>query len=240
VQHLDHDRLVFLALGETEAETGEARHLGDCEHCRVEVETLRHVAGLGAETQGLRVLPDPPERIWHGIAAEIAAAEALPSLSDARRQQPAPGAAEPEAPVVRPASRRRSRVPRWLLTTVTATAAAALGVVGTLVVLRPADPEPQPQPAVLASAPLSAYGATPKDANGDARVFKDGRLHLHVANLPDVPGYYEVWLINPTSMQMSVTEASVNIKSCLAFSIRARTWHCLGVSPKTALNKRMK
>lgn len=28
------------------------------------------------------------------------------------------------------------------------------------------------------------------------------RLHLPVANLPDVPGYYEVWLINPTSMEM--------------------------------------
>ncbi|MGN9803884.1 anti-sigma factor [Micromonospora sp. L32] len=46
------------------------------------------------------------------------------------------------------------------------------------------------------------YGTTPKDANGDARIFTDGRLHLHAANLPDVPGYYEVWLINPTSMEM--------------------------------------
>ncbi|MER6595830.1 anti-sigma factor, partial [Micromonospora purpureochromogenes] len=54
----------------------------------------------------------------------------------------------------------------------------------------------------VASAPLAAYGRTPKDANGDARIFTDGRLHLHVANLPDVPGYYEVWLINPTNMEM--------------------------------------
>ncbi|WP_435871392.1 anti-sigma factor [Micromonospora echinaurantiaca] len=33
-------------------------------------------------------------------------------------------------------------------------------------------------------------------------MFDDGRLHLHVANLPDVPGYYEVWLINPRTMEM--------------------------------------
>ncbi|WP_231928380.1 anti-sigma factor [Micromonospora echinaurantiaca] len=33
-------------------------------------------------------------------------------------------------------------------------------------------------------------------------MFDDGRLHLHVANLPNVPGYYEVWLINPRTMEM--------------------------------------
>ncbi|WP_374103783.1 anti-sigma factor [Micromonospora sp. U56] len=86
----------------------------------------------------------------------------------------------------------------------TATAAALLGVVGTLAVLDATDrgSDRAPQQAVLASAPLAAYGRTPKDANGDARIFTDGRLHLHVANLPDVPGYYEVWLINPTNMEM--------------------------------------
>ncbi|WP_431728948.1 anti-sigma factor [Verrucosispora sp. TAA-831] len=29
-----------------------------------------------------------------------------------------------------------------------------------------------------------------------------GELHPHVANLPAVPGYYEVWLINPNTMEM--------------------------------------
>nr|WP_279306378.1 anti-sigma factor [Micromonospora globispora] len=27
-------------------------------------------------------------------------------------------------------------------------------------------------------------------------------MHLHVANLPTVPGYYEVWLIDPQTMRM--------------------------------------
>ncbi|MGK5676297.1 anti-sigma factor [Micromonospora sp. URMC 106] len=61
---------------------------------------------------------------------------------------------------------------------------------------RPADPPETPAP------PLEAYGSTPPDANGEARVFDDGRLHLHVTNLPDVVGYYEVWLINPRNMEM--------------------------------------
>ncbi|WP_435822725.1 anti-sigma factor [Micromonospora arborensis] len=37
---------------------------------------------------------------------------------------------------------------------------------------------------------------------GDARVLQNHQLHLHAANLPRVPGYYEVWLINPTTMKM--------------------------------------
>ncbi|MEV4478905.1 anti-sigma factor [Micromonospora coxensis] len=207
MQHLDHDRLVFLALGESEADHGETDHLGACASCRGEMENLQHVAGLGAATQTLRDLPDPPEHIWQGIVAEISAAEELPSLAGARRQQSTPAEPVADAPVTAsPAgtSRRRRRWPRWATTVVTATAAAALGVVGTLAVLDPGrrETDPPPRQVVLASAPLTAFGQTPKDANGDARVFVDGRLHLHVANLPDVPGYYEVWLINPKNMEM--------------------------------------
>ena len=84
----------------------------------------------------------------------------------------------------------------------TAAAAVAAGVVGTLAVVRPDAEPPAPEPTVVASAPLAAYGATPKDANGAARVLGDNQLRLHVANLPKVPGYYEVWLIDPKTMQM--------------------------------------
>ncbi|MEV6799859.1 anti-sigma factor [Micromonospora rifamycinica] len=232
--HLDHDRLVFLALGESEAGHGETDHLEACVSCRGELETLRHIAGLGADTQGLRELPDPPAHVWAGVLAGLDAAEKLPSLAEAHRQglgvrpQPLaeepPGLAQRPPPAVtgdrpeprrqssrpdgeraagRPAvrSRRSRRWPRWATTVVTATAAAVIAVLGTVAVLGDRG-GPTPQQAVLASAPLAAYGSTPKDANGDARVFADGRLHLHVANLPDVSGYYEVWLINPTTMEM--------------------------------------
>ncbi|MEV0939872.1 anti-sigma factor [Micromonospora wenchangensis] len=251
MQHLDHDRLVFLALGESEADHGETDHLGGCVTCRRELDSLRHVAGLGAGTQGLHDLPDPPAHLWAGIMAELDAVAQVPSLADAHRQDldPAPTQALPaparngveptyrqpsavtgdphptagtgdRKPATvsgdRPESRRRSsspgggraarpagrsrRWPRWATTVVSATAAAVIAVFGTVLVL--GDRGAAPQQDVLASAPLAAYGSTPKDARGDARVFADGRLHLHVANLPDVTGYYEVWLINPTTMEM--------------------------------------
>ncbi len=206
MQHLDHERLVFLALGESEAVDGESTHLDTCEHCRREMASLRHVAGLGAGTQGLRDLPDPPEHLWQGIMAEIRAAEELPSIAEPRRPvSPAAPAATGGSTVGATGARRRprrGRLPRWVTTVGTAVAAAALGVVGTLAVLNVTGTEPEPQRAVLASAPLAAYGSTPPAANGEARVFDNGRLHLHVANLPDVAGYYEVWLINPDTMEM--------------------------------------
>ncbi|WP_341719432.1 anti-sigma factor [Micromonospora sp. FIMYZ51] len=203
--HLEHDRLVFLALGESEADEVDRSHLDVCSHCRGEFEKLRHVAGLGAATQGLRHLPDPPEHVWQGITAEIRAAQELPALTADRRQRPpaprdggAPTTAGPAAQV------RPRRVPRWATTVVTAVAAAVLGVVGTAAVLagRSAEPGPPEQQTVLASAALVAYGSTPPQARGDARVLDSGELHLHVANLPAVPGYYEVWLINPQNMEM--------------------------------------
>jgi hypothetical protein len=255
VQHLGHERLVFLALGESEADNGESTHLGTCALCRAEVATLQQVAGLGTETQGLADLPDPPEHVWQGIAAQVRAAQAEPSATGARPRQvpgqavgtlaertddttvgPAVGSlaertddttvgpatdttvesggttgeraagATAEPTVTRLDSTRRSRRragwSRWAATAVTAAAAAAVGVVGTVSVLRPDDPAPAPTPVVVASAPLAAYGSTPPAASGDARVLRDGQLHLHVANLPRVPGYYEVWLINPTTMEM--------------------------------------
>jgi Anti-sigma-K factor rskA len=224
VQQLDHDRLVFLALGESEADDGESTHLGTCALCRAEVASLQQVAGLGTETQGLADLPDPPEHIWQGIEAQVRAAEAGPLLTETRRhrvpeqadtataEQAASTTAEQtfgaaaESTVTRLDPARRSRRGRgwsgWVATAVTAAAAAAVGVVGTVSVLRPDDPTPTPTPVVVASAPLAAYGATPPAAKGDARVFQDGQLHLHVANLPSVAGYYEVWLINPTTMEM--------------------------------------
>ncbi|MCT2282587.1 anti-sigma factor, partial [Micromonospora chalcea] len=202
MQHLDHDRLVFLALGESEAADGEATHLGTCDHCRGEMETLQHVAGLGADTQGLTDLPDPPEHVWQGIVAEIRAAEELPALSERRVPRPADPVEPAAAPAVPRRTRRGRRWPGWATTAVTATAAAVIGVAGTAAVLGTGGTDSDPEPAVVASAPLAAFGSTPKDASGDARVLGDHRLHLHVANLPTVPGYYEVWLIDPKTMKM--------------------------------------
>ncbi len=69
MRHLDPDRLVLLALSEEPAGSDESAHLDGCPDCRTELDELRHVALLGAETQDVRDLPPPPPRVWAGIAA---------------------------------------------------------------------------------------------------------------------------------------------------------------------------
>jgi len=59
---------------------------------------------------------------------------------------------------------------------------------------------------VVARADLSALPLAPTGATGEARVLCDGpqrRLDLHVTGLPLQPGYYEVWLIDPNTMEMT-------------------------------------
>jgi hypothetical protein len=243
VPHLDHDRLVFLALGESAADSAEATHLEGCDHCRTELESLRHVAGVGAGTQGLGELPAPPDHLWQGILTEIRAAEELPSLTGRRGPQPPADPGDPAVPVATPVRpRRRGRWSRWAATAVTAAAAAAIGVVGTAAVLRSTDTDrPVPAPTVLASAPLAAYGSTPKDANGDARVLGDNQLHLHVANLPRVPGYYEVWLIDPKTMRMfsigTLSKGSGDELLPMPPNVDLRTYSVVDVSAEQYDNK---
>jgi anti-sigma-K factor RskA len=191
VRHLDPDRLVLLALDDAPADGGETSHLTGCTACRAELDALREVARLGAQTQDVRELPPPPERVWQRITAELA---------DAHGRAAAPG------PVGAPF---RSRRPRWRSSgwarpALAAAAAAVLAVAGTVAVTelvrRPAEP------AVTASARLDRLPTAPATVAGDARVLQSGdgeeRLHLHVTGLPLSTGYYEVWLINPDSERM--------------------------------------
>jgi hypothetical protein len=168
VQHLDPDRLVLLALSEETADTDESVHLAECPGCSAEIDELRHVAELGAETQGLRALPPPPERVWAGIEAAVTAP-------------------------VRRLPQRRER--RWVLPVLAAAAAAVLAIAGTVTVQRFTD-RPAP-PAVTAKASLARLGGAPAAAGGAAEVIGGNRLRLDVRNLPLTTGYYEVWLIDP-------------------------------------------
>ena len=75
VSHLEPERLVLLALGEETLDQHETGHLDTCGQCRTEMDELRHVAGLGRQTQRLRELPPPPEHVWQRIRAELAATD---------------------------------------------------------------------------------------------------------------------------------------------------------------------
>jgi hypothetical protein len=186
VEHLDPDRLVLLALSEGTADTDEAVHLAGCPGCRAELDDLQHVAELGAETQDLRELPRPPERVWQGIAAAVRSEETRKPVIVRR---PAPD------------TRRRRR---WAAPLVAALAAAVLAIAGTATVMRltgrPAAPD------VTARASLAPLYAAPPTAGGTARVLSGDELRVDVRNLPLTTGYYEVWLIDPenTTRMMAV------------------------------------
>ncbi len=210
MQHLDPDRLVILALGESSQDAVESDHLAGCAECRTEFEAMRHVAELSAETQGLQELPPPPERVWQKISAEVASSRpaAAPQLSvvastrDAHRPTVARG--------------RRAR-PSWLSPLVAAAAAAVLAVVGTVTVIRAADrPE---SVAVTARASLSPLQDAPAGARGDARVLAGNALHLKVSDLPLTTGYYEIWLIDPDDVTKMVSMGNLNAASDVTLPI---------------------
>jgi hypothetical protein len=201
VQHMDPDRLVILALGESSEDSDESAHLAGCEHCRTEIDAIRHIADVSAETQGLTALPPPPDRVWQNIAAEVARS---------RPETPVTAAPATTPPVVRDltVARSRRRVPRRLPLLLTAAAAAILGIAGTVTVIR-LDDRP-PAVAVTARASLAPLQGAPANAAGNARVLAGAGLHIHASDLPLTTGHYEVWLIDPDDTTKMVQLGSLN------------------------------
>jgi anti-sigma-K factor RskA len=205
VQHLDPDRLVLLALSEELEELTELDHLESCADCRNEIDALRHVARIGAETQDLNDLPPPSEALWQAIAADIAAPTAL-------ARPAAPAAATPDAV---PASvidlderRNRRSMSRWLTPIVAAAAAAVLAVAGTVAVDRFTNRTPAAE--VTARATLTPLQTVPASAGGDVQVFSDGKLRIDVRDLPLTSGFHEVWLLDPDTPGKMVAVGSLS------------------------------
>jgi anti-sigma-K factor RskA len=213
VQHLDPDRLVLLARSEEQLELDESDHVAQCAGCRHDLEALRNVAHLGAETQDLRDLPPPPERIWRAIEAEITRAAAPVDQTAAADRHP-----------VRPGRARRGR-PRWMMPMIAAAAAAVLAVVGTVTVdrflQRPAAED------VAARATLTPLPTAPADAGGSVRVLSDGGMKINVRNLPLTTGFHEVWLIDPDDPTKMVSIGNLSDKPDVV----------LPVPPGTDLNR---
>ncbi|MET0417249.1 MAG: anti-sigma factor [Actinoplanes sp.] len=181
MQHLEPDRLVLLALSEELEELTELDHLESCLACRTEMNSLRHVAEIGAEVPELRDLPAPPEHLWQAIATEIT---------------PTPTAVNPPTPVVPlTAHRARRSRPRWLAPVIAAAAAAVFAVAGTVGFDRLTDRAPVEQ--VTARATLAPLKTVPASAGGDVQVLADGQLRIDVRDLPLTSGFHEVWLLDP-------------------------------------------
>jgi len=199
VQHLDHDRLVLLALSEEPENADDAEHIAECAACRHDLASLRHVAGLGADGHDLRDLPAPPERIWRAIEADIAAEGTRPAAGTT---------------VVDLAERRgraRRVRPRWLLPVIAAAAAAVVAVAGTVAVDRVVDRGPKEQ--VTARATLTPLATVPADAGGSVRVLSDGEMQIDVRNLPLTTGFHEVWLIDPGDLTKMVAVGNLTDRS---------------------------
>ncbi len=209
MEHLDQETLALLALGERVANAG---HLDTCDPCSAEVDALREVAAIGVQTQEVRDLPPPPDAVWNRIAAAThpSTVDANATLTRSPRREHTTGPAagrgpDRGGPSARPGRHRRMR--RWALATAVAVVALAVGVAGTLVATRDRGSSTALRcGTVVARADLSALPLAPRGATGEARVLCEGadrRLHLHVTGLPLQPGYYEVWLIDPDTMEMT-------------------------------------
>ncbi|MFC7245547.1 anti-sigma factor [Catellatospora aurea] len=213
MRHLDTEQLTLLAFDEPSEQTTAAAHLTSCDTCRDEVAELRRLAGVVAHTRPLRALPPPPPRLWSAIAAQAGLAEAGTGTAAAPPRRTSDAAASPDAgsvprgpvrpsdnrpPAAAGPARRRRGLAKLVLAAGVIAAVAAGAVAG---VWWDRPPQP-PAPTVLAAAALTAYGDTPASATGSADVVAGHRLRLHVAGLPAVDGYYEVWLIDPDTMKM--------------------------------------
>jgi hypothetical protein len=206
VQHLDPDRLVDLALFDSSADTDESVHLTACQGCRAEIDALKQVAEIGAETQSVRDLPAPPESVWAGIAAAT-------GVSAEPGAEPGPAQDDVVRPIdtARGNGRRRHRPRKWLPPFLLATAAAVLAIVGTVAVADLIGRQPAQD--VIARATLQPLRGAPPSARGDAEVLGGDVLRVDVSQLPLTAGYYEVWLLNPDDTSKMQSLGSLSGKS---------------------------
>ena len=209
--HLDSEHLLLLALGERLLGSDDLEHLRTCAACQSEYDTLTAVAKIGAASREVADLPAPPARVWDRIMAEVrtgdaqsvAVAAPAPSPEQGTRAEQETSAEEDAQPAPVIPLPRKQPLQGWRRTALVAAAAAVIGVVGTIGANDVA--ERANEPVVTAQTDLAAYGDTPPAAHGLARVLtKDGttQLHVHVADLPSNNGFYEVWLIDPDTLQM--------------------------------------
>jgi hypothetical protein len=216
VQHVDPEQLTLLALGEPQ-DASVTDHLRQCPACRAEVDGLRRTATLAREGVEDRDLPPPPTVLWDRIAAE-AGIGSLPYGRHAVGTQPAP-----------PAPARR----RWVRPVAALVAAVAVGVAGTVAVLRPWTSEPRTVTASAAT--LAPVGGGPRDVAGRAVVVQgpDGpQLDVTTRGLPLQSGYYEVWVFDGGRDMVSVGVLGADSAAVLALppTLDLRTYHVVDIS----------
>jgi Anti-sigma-K factor rskA len=183
--HVDPDELGIIAMGERAPSTGEQLHLLACRECADELGGLRAVVGIVRDA-GTDHLDAPPPAVWSAIAAQTGIT--------------ADGGTAPTPPSERGAAGRTGH--RWPQLAVAAAVGLLLGGIVTGAVTMPRTTTPGSS--VLATAELSpvANRSTSGTGSGRASIEQvDGRDVLEVDTLGLAPtgGYYEVWLMDPTT-----------------------------------------
>lgn len=186
VVHIAPDDLAAIAVDESMAESDERAHLQWCTRCADEVATVRRVTERASRAAPSDPEPTVPDRVWDRVVQELSstgdlrpvAAPASDPAATGQRRDPAADGPVP--------ARRSAR--RWQ--PLAAAAALVLLVVVAAVVLLPLT-----GPDVVASADLEALAEVPASsatltADGDRQT-----LQLGAVDLPDIDGYYELWLL---------------------------------------------
>ena len=202
MQHCDDETLALWALGESIDSPDDAAHLDVCAECRAELEALRATVATG-RSGGVPSLVAPPPRVWGAVAAELgldrsvpAPLPVTPSLSEAYGSSGAVRSTAADVGAVR--SPRR-----WMRPLALAVAACTLGVVAGVAGTLALDTDDQQRGEVLARAPLAPLPA--KVGSGVATLAGSGTdrtLRVDVSGLPAESGFYEVWVLDPETLQM--------------------------------------
>jgi hypothetical protein len=204
---------------------------GEVESLRRAVDAVRGTAPAPRESFEMlpedAAAPPPPPRVWRGVAAELGLERPEPGTAraDTRPAARLAGPARPLGPGTRhdrssrphggappsrpPAGRRGRRGLQLLATAAVAVLAAALGSAGTAWWLgRTGDTADQrvvlaasltAEPEVVSgsgTAEIVQAESTDTDAAGEPA------LRLTLDELPEVPGYHGVWLIDPDTGEM--------------------------------------
>jgi hypothetical protein len=191
IAHLDDEVLALRALGEDAGTATDDAHLASCARCQAELDQLRAVVSASRSLTDADRPVAPPSSVWEAIQAHVRGDRSAGST-----------AASSGAEVVPLADRRGRRSWSTSVLVAASVASLAVGVVLSAVATRESDP-PSPATQVVAAASLAAL--PDHTGTGEATIVqRNGTDYLQIdaSDLSQGQGFYEVWLIDPKTMQM--------------------------------------
>lgn len=195
--HCDAETLALVALGEPLADD-ERRHLRECVRCQTELDQNKAVVATGRSVTRADRPVEPPPTVWAAISQELGfSADVAPFIPDGS------DTAERGQVVALARYRQRERATKRRASWLAAAAAVvgiALGAVGASMIGQQEAAGTLIAESALSAVPIDAGGSPLVTASmsGTARIVDtDGQDYVEVdaRGLPEVDGYYEVWLI---------------------------------------------